>query len=83
VRPMMDLGSTEAIKRSVAAGVGVAFVSALAIEQEVRDRRLVSPRLRDCRLRRSLHVVQARDRGVSTAVGAFLELLAAAAHPPG
>ena len=75
VQPMMDLGSTEAIKRSVEAGVGVAFVSALTIEQELRDRRLVSPRLHDCRMRRSLHVVQARDRSVSKAVGAFLELL--------
>ncbi len=75
VQPMMDLGSTEAIKRSVEAGVGVAFVSALTIEQELRDRRLVSPTLHDCRMRRSLHVVQARDRSVSKAVGAFLELL--------
>jgi DNA-binding transcriptional LysR family regulator len=75
VQPMMDLGSTEAIKRSVAAGVGVAFVSALTIEQELRDGRLVSPGLHDCRMRRSLHVVQAKDRSVSKAVGAFLELL--------
>ncbi|HEY3382547.1 MAG TPA: LysR substrate-binding domain-containing protein [Vicinamibacterales bacterium] len=78
VRPMMNLGSTEAIKRSVAAGVGVAFVSALTIQQELHDRRLVGLRLRDCRMRRSLHLVQARDRSVSKAVGAFLVLLEAA-----
>lgn len=79
VRPVMDLGSTEAIKRSVAAGVGVAFVSALTIEQEVRDKRLATFRLHDCRLHRSLHLVQARDRVVSKAVGAFLALLDEAA----
>jgi DNA-binding transcriptional LysR family regulator len=82
VQPLMNLGSTEAIKRSVAAGVGVAFVSALTIEQEVQDGRLVSLRLRECRLRRSLHVVQPRDRGVSKAVAAFLELLDSAARTP-
>jgi DNA-binding transcriptional LysR family regulator len=78
VRPMMNLGSTEAIKRSVEAGVGVSIVSALTIEQELRDRRLASFRLADCRLRRSLHVVQARDRAVSKATGAFLALVHAA-----
>ena len=83
VRPMMNLGSTEAIKRSVAAGVGVAIVSALAIEQEVHVRRLVSFRLADCRLRRSLHVVQGRDRSVSKAADAFLRLLDAATPAPG
>jgi DNA-binding transcriptional LysR family regulator len=81
VQPMMDLGSTEAIKRSVAAGVGVAFVSSLTIEQELHDGRLASLRLHDCRLRRSLHVVQSRDHGVSKAVGAFLELLEEASKP--
>jgi DNA-binding transcriptional LysR family regulator len=83
VRPMMDLGSTEAIKRSVEAGVGVAIVSALTVEQELHDRRLVSFRLADCRLRRSLHVVQARDRSVSKAAGAFLQLVDAATRAPG
>ena len=81
VRPLMSLGSTEAIKRSVAAGVGVAFVSALTIEQEVHDGRLVTFRLHDCPLHRSLHVVQARDRSVSKAVAAFLELLGDAGQP--
>ena len=76
--PMMNLGSTEAIKRSVEAGVGVAIVSALTVAQELHDRRLVSFRLADCRLRRSLHVVQARDRSVSKAAGAFLQLVDAA-----
>jgi DNA-binding transcriptional LysR family regulator len=83
VVPMMNLGSTEAIKRSVEAGVGVAIVSALTVEQELHDRRLVSFRLSDCRLRRSLHVVQARDRSVSKAAGAFLQLVDAATRAPG
>jgi DNA-binding transcriptional LysR family regulator len=75
ITPLMTLGSTEAIKRSVAAGVGVAFVSSLAVRQELEDRRLATVPLKGFRLKRSLHVVQARDRHVSAAVQAFLELL--------
>jgi DNA-binding transcriptional LysR family regulator len=78
ITPLMTLGSTEAIKRSVAAGVGVAFVSSLTVRQELEDRRLATVALRGFRLRRSLHVVQARDRHVSAAVRAFLDLLSEA-----
>lgn len=75
VTPLMTLGSTEAIKRSVSAGVGVSFVSSLTVQQELQDHRLATVALRRFRLNRSLHVVQARDQGVSAAVRAFLELL--------
>jgi DNA-binding transcriptional LysR family regulator len=78
VQPLMTLGSTEAIKRSVAAGVGVSFVSRLTIEQELQDERLATVAIKGFRLRRSLHVVQARDQSLSSAVRAFLELLDAA-----
>ena len=75
VKPLMTLGNTEAIKRSVAAGVGVAFVSALTIQHELHDGHLAQVKLKDFTLKRSLHLVQARDRGVSAAVQAFLALL--------
>jgi DNA-binding transcriptional LysR family regulator len=76
VTPLMTLGSTEAIKRSVAAGVGVSFVSSLTIQQELQDHRLAMVALRGFRVKRSLHVVQASDQSPSAAVRAFLELLA-------
>ncbi len=75
ITPLMTLGSTEAIKRSVSAGVGVSFVSSLTIQQELQDHRLATVALKGFRLERSLHVVQARDQSVSAAVRAFLELL--------
>jgi DNA-binding transcriptional LysR family regulator len=79
VKPLMTLGNTETIKRSVAAGVGVAFVSALTIQHELHDGHLAQVKLKDFTLQRSLHLVQARDRGVSAAVQAFLALLPAVA----
>jgi DNA-binding transcriptional LysR family regulator len=75
VRPFMTLGNTEAIKRSVAAGVGVAFVSVLSIQHEVQAGRLVLVKLRDFTIRRELHLVQASDRTLSAAAEAFLALL--------
>lgn len=75
IRPLMTLGNTEAIKRSVAAGVGVAFVSALSIQQELESRRLVLLKLRDFALKRSLHIVQRRSQSLSAAAQAFLSLL--------
>lgn len=80
ITPLMTLGSTEAIKRSVSAGVGVSFVSSLTIQQELQDHRLATVALKGFRLERSLHVVQARDQSVSAAVRAFLELLEEAAR---
>jgi len=75
LRPLMTLGSTEAIKRAVAAGVGVAFVSRLTIQQELQDRRLACVALRGFALPRALHIVQARHRTIAPAVRAFLVLL--------
>jgi DNA-binding transcriptional LysR family regulator len=75
VRPLMTLGNTEAIKRSVAAGVGVAFVSSLTIQHELRDRRLALVKLKGFTIRRELHLVQACDRTLSAAAEAFLKVL--------
>ena len=74
IKPLMTLGNTEAIKRSVAAGVGVAFVSALTIQHELHDGHLAQVKLKDFKLQRAFHVVQVRDRGVPAAVQAFLAL---------
>ena len=75
VKPLMTLGSTEAIKHSVAAGVGVAFVSGLSVRQELKDGRLAQVAIHGFKLERALHVVQAKDRVASAAVGAFLGML--------
>lgn len=75
IRSLMTLGSTEAIKRSVAAGVGVAFVSRMTIQHELQDKRLVNLKLGGFRLPRALHVVQVHNRNLSAAGCAFLDLL--------
>jgi DNA-binding transcriptional LysR family regulator len=40
-KPAFELGSTEAVKRAVAAGLGVSVVLALSVVREIRDQELV------------------------------------------
>jgi DNA-binding transcriptional LysR family regulator len=74
-RPPMVLGSTEAIKRAVAAGLGVAIVSHLAIQTEVASRQLAILPLLGFQLTRPLHRLCWRKRTKDPATLAFLALL--------
>lgn len=51
-----SLGSTEAVKRAVQAGLGVSIVLASAVEQELHDGRLCATRIRDLELKKRLHL---------------------------
>ena len=75
IRPAMSLGNIEAIKRAVAAGIGVAFVSALTIEMEVAAGSLAVIELADFTLRRPFHIAGVRGRHRSRAAQAFLTML--------
>lgn len=71
----MELGSTEAIKRVVAAGLGVAFVSYNTIELEEVSGRLVRLPISDLTVNRTLWLVYRPDRHFSPAGQAFLKEL--------
>jgi DNA-binding transcriptional LysR family regulator len=75
VEPVMSLGSTEAIKRAVMEGVGVAIVSRLAVEAEVRAGRLAEIRVADLSIQRPLYWITARGRTPSRAVDVFEAVL--------
>lgn len=75
VRPVMSLGSTEAIKRAVAAGLGVAIVSRLALKLELDADLLRVIALSDVALNRPLHIVSLRGKSESRTVQAFRSLL--------
>ena len=86
IRPVMSFGNIEAIKRAVAAGIGVAFVSALTIDLEVAAGSLAVVELADFTLRRPFHIVSVRNRHRSRAAQAFVASLRNdakhAAQPP-
>lgn len=77
--PALTLSGTEAIKRAVMAGAGVAFVSRLAVEEEIVSGRLVALSFSDglgTQLRRPLHRLRLKGTVDGRVVQAFLKTLA-------
>jgi DNA-binding transcriptional LysR family regulator len=81
IKPIMSLGSTEAIKKAVASGVGVAIVSRLAISLELEVKRLAIIPLADFHIARPLHLLRLRGKHETRAAKAFLLLLQEAIGP--
>ena len=75
VTPTMSLGSTEAIKRAVSAGIGVAIVSHLSIGMELKARTLAVVRVRGMSISRPLHILQRLTVRASCRWKAFIDLL--------
>ena len=71
--PAMELGSTEAIREAVAAGLGVALVSRHAVL--ARDRRIVAARLAGPRWTRDLLIVRRLGTPLGPGAAAFRSLL--------
>ena len=76
VRQAMELGSTEAIKQAVAAGLGLAIVSRAAAQDQLALGRLAEVPVSDLRIERSLSRLELRGRPVSAAARAFEAILA-------
>jgi DNA-binding transcriptional LysR family regulator len=75
VKPAMELDHTETIKRAVMAGLGVAFVSRYAIEDEVRSGRLRVLPVQRLKIRRHFHVIHDERRPLSASARAFITFL--------
>lgn len=71
----MEFGSTEAIKQAVAANVGIALVSQIAVGAEVTAGLLATVQIADMKLQRTFHLVQRRGRQLSPLTIALLALL--------
>ncbi|DBB03856.1 TPA: hypothetical protein ACH3X1_012948 [Trebouxia sp. C0004] len=72
---VLEVNSVEAIKSSVACNLGVAFVSKLAIEQEVKAGQLHAMEVEGIPLTRSLRCVADPARYQSRAVQAFIDIM--------
>jgi DNA-binding transcriptional LysR family regulator len=75
LRPVMELGHIEVIKRAVAAGLGVAFLPRCAVAAEIASGRLRVVRVADLDLRRPLYVLQREGERPAPVVAAFLGML--------
>lgn len=73
-RVVCEVGTTAALKAVVRTGIGVAFVSHLAIEDELRLGVLARSTLAGGLIKREFHLVTAATRNLSPAAQAFAEV---------
>jgi DNA-binding transcriptional LysR family regulator len=72
---LMELGSPEALKQAVLAGVGLAWLPRLSVARELASKQLAQVQVVDLSVRRVLSAVRRHDRGPLPVTHAFLELL--------
>lgn len=72
MRPRLVLTGTEALKKGAEAGLGIAFVSAYAVEREVSAGTLRLIPVADASFRRDYEVVSLKGRYLTPAVASFV-----------
>jgi DNA-binding transcriptional LysR family regulator len=74
IEPIIEMENPEAVKQAVQGGLGIAFVSKFVIETELKAKALAIAKVRDLSIRRELKIVHRRDKHLSRAALAFIEL---------
>ncbi|HSU66451.1 MAG TPA: LysR substrate-binding domain-containing protein, partial [Tepidisphaeraceae bacterium] len=72
---VFTLAGTEAVKRAAESGLGIGVVTAIAVREELRSRRLVRLRVDGMLIKRPLYQARPRARRESKAATAFLCIL--------
>jgi LysR family transcriptional regulator, low CO2-responsive transcriptional regulator len=75
-----EMGSNETIKQAVMAGLGIAFLSAHTIQQEIELGRLIVLDVEGLPIHRQWFAVSRSDRRLSHTLTAFQEFLTAQAR---
>ncbi len=83
VRPLMELGSTTAIKAAAMAGTGPAVLSALAVEAELRGGQLVAVPCPGLSLERTIRAVWTGTRSLSPSVTRLIAIASSQAQTTG
>jgi DNA-binding transcriptional LysR family regulator len=73
-RYAMELDSSELLKRFVAADVGVGFISRSNVQEDVKANVLAAVPLADVQIRRDLALVFRKDKALSRAALAFIDI---------
>jgi DNA-binding transcriptional LysR family regulator len=68
-----EMGSTEAVRQGVKAGIGIAILSCLAVTEDLRQAALCSVPIEGLRIRRSFYLARRKGRQLSPLAMAFLE----------
>ena len=75
LRVSAHLGSNEAVKRAVIAGVGVAFVSAISVQRELAQGALIQVPVSGIKIRRQFYLAKRKGRELSPAAVALSAVL--------
>jgi DNA-binding transcriptional LysR family regulator len=75
LRIVGEMGSTQAVKQAVRAGVGIALISRRAVEDECRAGLLACVKVKDLKVTRAFHLVTHRERSRSPLAQAFLDFV--------
>src|ERR1035438_2931991 len=70
----MELDSSELTKRFVAADVGISFISRSNVAEELKSKTLAGLKIADAVLQRDLALVFRKDKALSRAALAFIEI---------
>ena len=71
----MVLGHVEAIKQTVAAGLGVSVLSEMAVKREVHYRRLAILQVEHFPIQRRWYIARLTERPLTANAAAFIEFL--------
>jgi DNA-binding transcriptional LysR family regulator len=71
---VIELENPESIKRGVQSGLGIAFISKFAVATELKAKTLTAIRVRDLTINRELKIVHRKDKHLSRAALAFIEM---------
>ncbi|HAG50931.1 MAG TPA: LysR family transcriptional regulator [Deltaproteobacteria bacterium] len=72
-----EVGSTEAVKQSVRAGIGVSFLSRIAVKDEIPNKTLVEISIKHLDISRHFYIVTNNTRALSPICQAFIKDLSA------
>lgn len=71
---VMEMTNPESIKKAVQNGLGVAFISAFAVETELQAKTLVAVKVKTLEIHRQLRIVHRKDKHLSRAAQTFIEV---------
>jgi DNA-binding transcriptional LysR family regulator len=70
---VMEMANPESVKKAVQNGLGIAFISAFAVESELKAKTLLTVKVQTLQIHRELKIVYRKDKHLSPAARAFLE----------
>ena len=77
---VMEMANPESVKKAVQNGLGIAFISAVAVESELKAKTLLAVKVQGLQIRRELKIVYRKDKHLSAAARAFVEASQAEIH---